>query len=231
MLPRVNSADVTSWSLILGAAAGQPVDRDTFARRYGPVIRAYLAARWHLAFDHAAVVDSTSDVFVECFKGGGALTRVDPKCPGGFRAFLYGVVRNVALMAERKLARRREVPAANAHELENLADSEASLSRVFDRAWAEAVVNEARAKMSERAERSPAAKRRFAALAMRFEQSLPPRDIAVATDMPVERVYELLREARNEYRVILLEVMAGYHPSCGEAEVERLCGELLASLR
>ncbi len=215
----------------MGAAAGRPLDRDVFARSYGPVIRAYLAARWRLAFDHTAVVDATSDVFVECFKGGGALERVDPKSPGGFRAFLFGITRNVALMSERKLARRRDAPAAVEINMDHIADSEATLSHVFDRAWAEAVVQEARARMGERAERSPAAKRRFVALAMRFEQSMPPREIAVATDTSVERVYEVLREAREEFRAVLLEVMAGYHPMASEAEVERLCVELLASLR
>jgi RNA polymerase sigma-70 factor (ECF subfamily) len=231
MLDLVHSADATSWSLVLGAAAGRPLDREAFARRYGPVIRAYLAARWHLAFDHAAVADGTSDVFVECFKGGGALERVDPKNSGGFRAFLFGIVRNVALMSERKLARRRDAPHAMPLDMDAIADSEATLTRVFDRAWAEAVVSEARARMGERAERSPAARRRFAALAMRFEQNMPPRDIAMATETPVERVYEILRQARDEFRATLLEVMAGYHPTCGEAEVEKLCVELLASLR
>ncbi|MEZ5966271.1 MAG: sigma-70 family RNA polymerase sigma factor [Planctomycetota bacterium] len=227
----MNSADVTSWSLILGAAAGKAIDREAFARLYGPVIRSYLAARWHLSFEDAAVVDGTSDVFVECFKGGGALERVDSQRPGGFRAFLYGVVRNVALMTERKLARRRERGTQGSLDFDALPDAEDTLSRVFDRAWAEAVVREARARMAQRAQRSPAASRRLQTLTMRFEQGLAPRHIAAANEVPVERVYELLREARTEFRATLLEVMATYHPNSTEAEVERLCVDLLASLR
>lgn len=227
----MNSADLTSWSLILGAAAGQALDRDAFARSYGPIIRAYLAARWRLPFEHAAVADATSEVFVECFKGGGALERVDSRRPGGFRAFLYGVVRNVALMTERKLARRRDAPAPGDVDLDQVADSEATLSRVFDRAWAETVVQEARGRMAERAGRSPAAKRRFEALSLRFEQGHAPRHIAETTGVPVERVYEVLREARAEFRAALLEVMAAYHPTSNEIQLEALCVELLASLR
>lgn len=227
----MNSADATSWSLILGAAAGKALDRETFARLYGPVIRAYLAARWHLSFEHAAVQDGTSDVFVECFKGGGALDRVDSRRPGGFRAYLYGIVRNVALMTERKLARRKDGPAAGGLDLDALPDAEDTLSRVFDRAWAEAVVRQARGRMAERAARSPAAQRRLQALTMRFEQGQAPRHIAEAFDVPVERVYEILREARAEFRVSLVELMASYHPTCTQAEVESLCVDLLGSLR
>ena len=225
----MDSADFTSWSMILGAAAGRAVDRDLFSRRYGAVIRAYLAARWRVSQDSPGVADATNDVFVDCFKDGGALSRVDPTFAGGFRAFLYGVVRNVALMAERRLARQRD--AAGGFAVENLADSEASLSRVFDRAWAEAVVQEARDKMGTRASRSATAARRFRALAMRFEQGMPPREIAVALDEPVELIYEALREARIEFKTTLMEVMAGYHPAASEAELERHGVELLAALR
>lgn len=225
----MDSADFTSWSMILGAAAGRPVERDLFSRRYGAVIRAYLAARWRVAQDSPGVADATNDVFVDCFKDGGALSRVDPTFAGGFRAFLYGVVRNVALMAERRLARQRD--AAGGFAVENLVDSEASLSRVFDRAWAEAVVQEARDKMGARASRSAVAARRFRALAMRFEQGMPPREIAVALEEPVERIYEALREARVEFKASLMEVMAGYHPAASEADLERHCVELLAALR
>lgn len=225
----MDSADFTSWSMILGAAAGRPVERDLFSRRYGAVIRAYLAARWRVSKDSPGVADATNDVFVDCFKDGGALSRVDPSFAGGFRAFLYGVVRNVALMAERRIARQRD--AAGGFAVEDLADSEASLSRVFDRAWAEAVVQEARDRMGTRASRSPGAARRFRALAMRFEQGMPPREIAAALDEPVERIYEALREARIEFKAMLMEVMAGYHPVANEAELERHCVELLAALR
>jgi hypothetical protein len=36
----------TSWTMSEGAAAGSLAEREQFARRYAPVIAAYLAARW-----------------------------------------------------------------------------------------------------------------------------------------------------------------------------------------
>lgn len=166
---------------------------------------------------------------MEFFKGGGALERVDPKSPGGFRAYLYGVVRNVALTAERRQRRRRDPPGAV--DMDQLADADSSLSRVFDRAWAEAVVREARGLMAQRADRSPAAGRRMRALVMRFERGLAPRQMVEELGLAVEQIYELLREARREFRGALLEVMATYHPAATEAELEQHCVELLGGLR
>ena len=42
----MDPAGSTCWTVIQGAAAGSAADRQDFARRYTPVIRAYLAARW-----------------------------------------------------------------------------------------------------------------------------------------------------------------------------------------
>jgi len=36
----------TCWTVIEAAAAGSRAEREEFVRRYGPVVRAYLAARW-----------------------------------------------------------------------------------------------------------------------------------------------------------------------------------------
>ena len=44
----------------------------------------------------AELEDVVQEVFVTCFKEDGPLSRADPERPGGFRAYLYGVVRNVA---------------------------------------------------------------------------------------------------------------------------------------
>jgi RNA polymerase sigma factor (sigma-70 family) len=227
----VDSAELTSWSVILRAAAGEATDRETFSRRYGPVIRAYLAARWRRAQDHDVVADATSEVFIECFKRDGALSRVDRNRPGGFRAFLYGVVRNVALMAERRLARTRDHAGDGKTELDELAADDATLSQVFDRAFAETIVQEARVLMGARAQRSEAARRRFEVMALRFERGLPPREIATTTALPVERVYEMLKEARRDFRAALLEVLASYHPGSTEAELEQHGMQLLQSLR
>ncbi len=64
----------TCWTVIEGAAAGRVTDREEFARRYGPVVRACLAARWRPADAHT-LDDAVQEVFVECFKRGGVLDR------------------------------------------------------------------------------------------------------------------------------------------------------------
>ncbi len=76
----------TCWFLIHGAAAGRKEDRDTFGQRYEPVIRAYLGARWRGTPRIEELDDAVQEVFVECFREGGVLDRVDSGRPGGFRA-------------------------------------------------------------------------------------------------------------------------------------------------
>ena len=90
-------ADSTCWTLIRGAAEGREEDREAFARQYLPVVRSYLRVRWQGTPLREEIEDAVQDVFVECFKDNGALGRVDPSRSNGFRAFLHGVVRNVAL--------------------------------------------------------------------------------------------------------------------------------------
>ena len=87
--------DSTCWTVIQAAAAGSATDRQAFARRYGPVVRAYLATRWRSSPCLHDLDDAVQEVFVECFKPDGVLDRADRD--RGFRPFLYGVVRNVAL--------------------------------------------------------------------------------------------------------------------------------------
>ena len=67
--------DVTCWTLIHDAADGNANARDQFARLYDPVIRAYLGNRWKHSLH--SVDDAVQDVFVELFKPGGALGKVD----------------------------------------------------------------------------------------------------------------------------------------------------------
>jgi RNA polymerase sigma-70 factor (ECF subfamily) len=103
----MDQADSTCWTVIQGAAAGSAADRDDFVRRYRPLIRAYLAARWQDSAYRQEVDDGVQEVFLECFRRGGVLERANPVHAGGFRAFLYGVIRNVALRIEARLARHR----------------------------------------------------------------------------------------------------------------------------
>ncbi len=220
----------TSWSLVQRAAAGNPADREGFAQRYDPVIRAYLSARWKLPYDHDRVQDGTQEVFVQCFKQGGALETAEPGYAGGFRAFLYGVARNVAMMMERSWARRREVSAHSEIRLDEFDRSEATLSQAFDRAWAALLTHEARELMQQRAAASDHLAERLLALELRYQQGLPSREVARRMGIPGERAYQLVRAAKRDFRVALLEVMASYHATAAEEELEQRCADLLALL-
>jgi RNA polymerase sigma-70 factor (ECF subfamily) len=159
--------DSTCWTVIQAAAAGSATDREAFARRYGPVVRAYLAARWRSSPCLHDLDDAVQEVFVGCFKPDGVLDRADRD--RGFRPFLYGVVRNVARRTEAARGRRRERPPPSDVDLNEVADGEASLSQAFDRAWARAVLREAADRMRQRAETAgSAATRRVELLRLRF---------------------------------------------------------------
>ena len=69
----------TCWTVIRGAAAGNPADRDAFARRYVRVVRAYLAARWRASPNLQDLDDAVQEVFVECFRHDGVLEQADPR--------------------------------------------------------------------------------------------------------------------------------------------------------
>jgi RNA polymerase sigma-70 factor (ECF subfamily) len=217
----------TCWSVIEAAAAGAAGERQEFARRYGPVVRAYLAARWRASPCRQDLEDAMQEVFVECFKEGGALARADHG-RGEFRPFLYGVARNVALRLERARARARERTAPDGVDLDRLAGAEEQLSRAFDRAWARAILREAAGRQEQRAAEA-AARQRVELLRLRFHDGLPIREIARRWGADPAALHHEYARARQEFKAALLEVVAFHHPG-SPAEVERACAELLASL-
>src|SRR5262245_65632746 len=89
-------SESTCWTVIRAAAAGSPAGREELARRYLAVVRAYLAARWRGSPLRTDLDDAVQEVFVECFRQGGALEAAGAGHVPSFRAFLYGIVRNVA---------------------------------------------------------------------------------------------------------------------------------------
>jgi RNA polymerase sigma factor (sigma-70 family) len=222
--------DSTSWSMILGAAARRPADQEQFALTYTPLIKAYLAARWRLPVEHEEVGDASQEVLLQCFRQHGALETVDRDRASGFRAFLYGVVRNVAAMAERKRSRHRETQAAHSGVFDQ-PDDDASRSHVFDRGWAEVVVREARALLQRRAlVRGGSAALRARALELRYQNGLPPREIAPLLGLEVKQVYRMLEDGQVEFQEALLDVMATQVPSGSRADLEQKCAELLQLL-
>jgi RNA polymerase sigma-70 factor (ECF subfamily) len=162
-------------------------------------------------------------VFLECFRKGGALEAVTTGRVPQFRAFLYGIVRNVARRFESK-SQPVGIP------LPELEARDASLSQLFDRNWAESIMIEAASLQRLRAaESGEEAIRRVELLRMRFEQNLPIREIAERWNVEPARVHHAYAQARQEFRDALKATVAFHQPG-SPAELEREVSELLKAL-
>src|SRR5207248_3872215 len=140
-----------------------------------------------------------------------------------FRAFLYGVIRNVARRFESR-------PVRAAGRLPEIAADEASQSRLFDRAWAQAIMAEAaRLQRQRAAEGGPEAARRVELLRLRFEENLPIRAIAERWGADPARLHHAYALARQEFRAALLAVLAFHQPG-SPAELEQEAATLLKAL-
>jgi RNA polymerase sigma-70 factor (ECF subfamily) len=220
----------TCWTVIQQAARGSQEDREEFARRYAPVVRAYLGARWRSSPCLQELDDAVQEIFVECFRSGGVLERVERDRAGGFRAFLYGVVRNIALRVESRRAKKKEFQPSSPSHLDGMERDEETLSRIFDRAWVTSILREAAALQAEEARTSgEEAGRRVELLHLRFHERLPIRDIAQRWDMDADLVHREYAKARAEFKRALREVVAFHYPGTS-AEVEGKCEELFSLL-
>ncbi|HMS16803.1 MAG TPA: hypothetical protein PKA37_08170 [Planctomycetota bacterium] len=219
----MKARDSTCWTLVRGAASGDPESLESFSHFYGPVIRTYLSARWRCSLEHEDVGDGAREIFLQCLKPGGALSRVDDQQPGGFRGYLYGITRNVALSldARRMRARHEGLPPS-------LESDDPTLSAVFDRAFAAAITREARELFQVRAQRSPNAYLRYRALELTYERGARAEEVGRELGLAGTAVYALVSRARKEFRATLLQVMASYHPEDTRAELERRCTELFS---
>jgi RNA polymerase sigma-70 factor (ECF subfamily) len=219
----------TCWTFIEAAAAGGPAEREAFASCYERAIRAYLTARWCRSSKPFDLDDAVQEVLLECFKRNGVLERADRERSGGFRAFLYGVTRNVARRQEADRFRTQQPQADGV--LDSVAADEDSLSLVFDRAWARSLVREA-ARRHELHARAwgDAAQRRVYLLRLRFHEGLPIREIAQRWGTDAATLHREYAKARREFRQALLDTVAVHHPG-SRAELEHECANLLALLR
>jgi DNA-directed RNA polymerase specialized sigma24 family protein len=219
----VPTSESTCWTVIRAAAAGSPADREELAHRYLAVVRVYLAARWRGSPLRPDLDDAVQEVFVECFRQGGALEAAGAGRVPSFRAFLYGVVRNVARRFESR-------PVRAAAPLPEIQANEEGLSRLFERTWAQAIMTEAAQLQQGRAsERGPEAVQRVELLRLRFEEGLPIRAIAERWGVAAAGLHHAYALARQEFRAILLEVVAFHHPG-SPAEVEQDAASLLTAL-
>jgi RNA polymerase sigma factor (sigma-70 family) len=223
----MTTPESTCWTVIQAAAAGSAADREHFARLYGPVLRAYLAGRWHGSPHAQDLDDAIQEVFVECFKPDGVLDRAERG--RGFRPFLYGVARNVALRVEANDRRRARRHAGDV-DLEAVPDPEESLARAFDRAYARALLREAGRLQEERArDAGEAACRRVELLRLRFHDGLPIRDVARRWSADPAALHHEYARAREEFRAALRAVVAFHRPGPA-ADIEQECANLLALL-
>ncbi|MCB9883231.1 MAG: sigma-70 family RNA polymerase sigma factor [Planctomycetes bacterium] len=218
----------TCWTLVRAAAGGDADSRALFWKSYAAPIRAYLHERWRRAQLTNDVEDALQDVFVECFKQDGALHAADT-ARGSFRAFLFGVVRNVARRHEERVARSGRLSTSQTSILAELPAREASLSRVFDRAWALELMTEAvRRHAALGAERDEEFRQRYRILRLRIEEDLPIRTIAERLVLEPTRVHNDYRRARREFRETLRLVVIDHGSLDSDAECRRLI-DLLAA--
>ena len=212
-------SEPTRWSLVSGAAQDKPGAREAFARRYEPVVRTYLGARWKGSPLRRELDDAAQEVFAVCFGDATPLAKADPE--RSFRVYLYGVVRNVARGFERNWSGRRE------HQPRSGFDAPAngeSPSAVFDRAWASSLLREA-ADLQARRAVTAGARRRVELLRLRFEEDLPIREIAAVWEAPPERVHREYARARREFKRALHDLIRASEGGSDEqieAEAARL---------
>jgi RNA polymerase sigma factor (sigma-70 family) len=220
----------TCWTLVEDAAAGSRSARSAFARLYLPAVEAYLRARWGGTPLSSQVDDATQDVFVDLIRPNGALSRAKrDHGAGGFRAFLYGVARNVASRHERSNGRREA--SLESHVVDPLVAADDSPSRAFDAAWARAVMRAARDRHAALArERGEASIENVELLRLRFQEGLPIREIAARWGIEAAAVHRQYGRARREFADALFETVA-QHVTGTPAHVRRECARLLELLR
>jgi RNA polymerase sigma-70 factor (ECF subfamily) len=220
----------TCWTVVRAAATGQAQASRTFAETYLGIVRAFLVQRWRSSPALPLVDDAVQEVFLDLFRSGGALARLDPARTPRFRAFLFGVVRKVALRYEERTAqswmRRAHAPST----LATVPAPDDTMSRQFDVAWAKRIVTRAAERQRAWAQSAgEQALRRVEILHLRFAEGLPIRDIAVRLGEAPERVHREYAKAREEFKQALRAEIS-LHSSGSPADLDRECQELLAVL-
>jgi len=218
-------SDATCWTLIEGAAAGDSASRAIFTSRYLPLVRAFLEARWKGRRSYADLEDALQETFLECFRQEGALDRIEDRSRE-FRPFLLGVVRNVALRFETARARRRDGPGSETFQADVLPVDEESLSRVFDRAWAETILREAALRQEQAARDSDdAARRRVDLLREVFREGRSVAELSRLWAIDANVLRHEYDRARAEFLEALKEVVGFHNPNAPE-RVARECREI-----
>ncbi len=211
------------------AGRGDEPARVEFVKIYQPVVRAYLAERWRDSKCAQDVDDAAQEIFFECFRSNGAL---DPTHTGegrDFRAYLFGIARNVARRFEERAGRAGEVR-GDSVDLGAVEGREERVSLVVDRAWARSIVREGAARQEACAQLAGAAAvRRVEILRLRFHEGLPIRAIAERWGLDTEFVHREYAKARVEFHSALVDVLLAHQPG-SRARAAEECERLLSLL-
>ena len=141
------------------------------------------------------------------------------------------MTQKVACDQDRVATRHRRLRLQPQEALDCIDSSDASQSQVFDRAWARLVVREAYDTLIADGGTCPDALRRLQVLRLRYQEGLPPREIARRLAIAdVRAVYQMLSTGRTQFRRALTAVMRSYNPSASPSEIERYCRDLLGLL-
>ena len=207
-----------------------PEVTSSFSRNYLQVIRRLLEARWRGTPMHRELDDAVQEVFVECLRPDGPLSRLNAE-RGSVSGVLFGVTRNIARRFEERAAKRAGQGQGTDSMFRDIAARESSLSVVFDREWARTMVRMAGERMRVRAESgSPGARLRAEVLRLRFTEGLPIRDIATQWDVDPDSVHRAYAKAREEFRGYLRRVVA-QHAVRTEVDLDQEVTRVLDLLR
>ena len=222
----------TCWDLVAGAANGDGDARRAFGELYLPIVETYIEQRWRGNGLLQDKDDAVQEVFVECFRDGGALEKVEQGKGSGFRGFLFGTTRNVAMRFERKAGSKLAENPAHTGFLDQIANDEDRLSRVFDREWARAIVRQAGDLQSRRAEaRGGNALQRLEVLRRRFDDGMSVPDIAAELGESPELIHKWYARGRADFRECLRDVVSRHMREPIDPDgVEEECRRLLALL-
>ena len=155
--------------------------------------------------------DAVQEVLMECFRQGGVLESADSRFDGGFRAYLYGVTRNVTRAFEKKMQAGSPADAGSSFARNGARDPHDSPSRAFDRAWARSIMREAAIWQRKRANiLGSGAQRRVELLHLRFEKRLPIREIAERWKEDPARLHHQYAKAGDEFREAVEDVVRSH---------------------
>jgi len=221
--------DPTSWRMILAAGQGDESQRRSFVDRYEALIRGCLRRRWRDSSRTQWLGDACQEVYLECFREGGVLARMRDRRPIRFRAYLMGVIQNVARSFEVRSGRPSRAMQVDEVMLSAAATDDDDLLAWFEREWARSILREALGELA--ADPATLGSEHSAAelLELRFQRGLPIREIASQWSEEPAVVHRDYARARTVFHACLRRVVCR-HDDLPPAEVDGECRQILKLL-